>query len=45
MMKVVKLVALIVAAVAGGWWARLAAHSKRPPAEGVWREISDAELS
>jgi hypothetical protein len=44
-MKVAKLVALVAIAVAGGWLARLAAHSKRPPAEGVWREISGAELS
>jgi len=29
---------LAVAAVAG-WWLRMLAHSKKPPAEGHWREL------
>jgi hypothetical protein len=27
------------------WWARLLAHSKVPPAEGRWRELSDDDLT
>jgi len=44
---VAKLIRLIGAALIGAigvWWGRQVAHSKSPPPQGLWREISEAEL-
>jgi hypothetical protein len=45
---VAKLIRLIIAAAIGAvgvWWGRQVAHSKTPPPQGTWREISEAELA
>jgi hypothetical protein len=40
-----RLVGLLAVAALGAWWGRLIAHSKKPAAEGRWRELTDDELS
>lgn len=39
--KALRLVALAALAGAGAWVGRLLAHSKTPPPEGRWSELSD----
>ena len=41
----VRVVAVVVLGALAGWWARLMAHSKVPPPEGRWREISEDDLA
>ena len=40
-----KALALIAAAGLAVWWGRLMAHSKTPPPEGLWREVSLDDFS
>jgi hypothetical protein len=40
-----RVVAVLLLGGLAGWWARLAAHSKVPPPEGRWREITEDDLS
>jgi hypothetical protein len=35
---------LLVLGAFGVWWGRLVAHSKIPPPEGRWREITAEDL-
>jgi hypothetical protein len=43
--KLVRLLSAVLIGAVGVWWARHFAHSKTPPPQGVWREISEAELT
>ena len=43
-MKFVRFVSLLGLAAIGAWIGRLVAHSKVPPPEGRWREVSLGEL-
>jgi hypothetical protein len=43
--RAVRVVGVLVAGGLVGWWARLAAHSKVPPPEGRWHEITEDDLS
>lgn len=36
---VIKSAGALALAAATGWWLRMIAHSKKPPAEGRWREL------
>ncbi len=43
--KTVRLLSAVLFGAIGVWWGRQVAHSKTPPPQGRWREISEAELS
>jgi hypothetical protein len=39
-----RVLAFVVLGAVGVWWGRLVAHSKVPPPEGRWREVSEDSL-
>jgi hypothetical protein len=43
--RVLRVGGLLVLGALGVWWGRLVAHSKIPPPEGRWREITPEELA
>jgi hypothetical protein len=43
--RAMRVVVVLVLGGLAGWWARLAAHSKVPPPEGRWREITEDDLA
>lgn len=42
--KLIRLMSAALIGAVGVWWGRQVAHSKTPPPQGQWREISEAEL-
>ncbi|CAN5686260.1 hypothetical protein BH20ACT23_BH20ACT23_12830 [soil metagenome] len=42
--KLIRLLSAALIGAIGVWWGRQVAHSKTPPPQGQWREISEAEL-
>ena len=42
--KIARFLGLAVAGAIGIWWGRQIAHSKKPPPQGRWREISESDL-
>ena len=45
MAKLGRLLGFMGLGLAVAWWTRLKAHSKTPPPEGRWREVSEEELA
>jgi hypothetical protein len=43
--RIARMAAIVLLGGLAAWWARLFAHSKVPPPEGRWREISEDDLS
>jgi hypothetical protein len=43
--KVIRLMGAALLGAIAVWWGRQVAHSKTPPPQGRWREISETELS
>lgn len=43
--RVLRLLGWLILGALITWWSRLRAHSKLPPPEGRWREISDNGLA
>jgi hypothetical protein len=43
--RVTRAVGVVLVGGLVAWWARLFAHSKVPPPEGRWREISEDDLT
>jgi hypothetical protein len=41
LVRVLRLLGWLSAGALVAWWSRLKAHSKLPPAEGRWREVSE----